>query len=48
MPPKNTSMVIDLDAKFAHKFHKVTEFCAPPPFINIAKTYPSPEKKTKW
>lgn len=34
-------LVIDLEAKFGKRFHNVTEFPKPPPFLNIQKIYPS-------
>lgn len=34
-------MEIDLEAKYSFYFHKVTEFPAPTPFLNVAKAYPS-------
>lgn len=34
-------VVIDLEAKFGKRFHNVTEFSKPPPFLNIQKIYPS-------
>lgn len=34
-------LVIDLEAKFGKRFHNVTEFSKPPPFLNIEKMYPS-------
>lgn len=34
-------LVIDLEAKFGKRFHNVTEFSKPPPFLNIQKMYPS-------
>lgn len=34
-------MEIDLEAKYSFYFHKVTEFPAPNPFLNVAKAYPS-------
>lgn len=33
--------IIDLDAKFGHSFHNVTEFPAPSPFTRFEKSYPS-------
>ncbi|XP_031640172.1 verprolin isoform X2 [Contarinia nasturtii] len=33
--------VIDLEAKFGHTFHNVTEFPAPQPFTKFEKSYPS-------
>lgn len=33
--------LIDLDAKFGHSFHNVTEFPAPSPFTRFEKSYPS-------
>lgn len=36
-----TRFVIDLDAKFGHSFHNVTEFPAPSPFTRFEKSYPS-------
>lgn len=37
--PKSTRTMnltaVDLDAKFSHKFHNVTEFPAPQPFQNL-------------
>lgn len=34
-------LVVDLENKFAKRFHNVTEFPKPPPFLNIPKSYPS-------
>ncbi|EDW33621.1 GL11837 [Drosophila persimilis] len=34
-------LVIDLETKFGKRFHNVTEFPKPPPFLNIQKIYPS-------
>lgn len=34
-------LVIDLETKFGKRFHNVTEFPKPPPFLNIPKIYPS-------
>lgn len=33
-------LVIDLESKFGKRFHNVTEFPKPPPFVNIQKVYP--------
>ncbi|GAB0096113.1 hypothetical protein DMENIID0001_115820 [Sergentomyia squamirostris] len=37
----NGRLVIDLEARFATRFHSVTEFSKPPPFTNMPKVYPS-------
>lgn len=42
----SNKMVIDIEAKFGHLFHNVTEFPSPPPFTNVPKTYPSRSNKT--
>jgi len=34
-------LVNDLETKFGKRFHNVTEFPKPPPFLNIQKVYPS-------
>ncbi|XP_037941556.1 uncharacterized protein PB18E9.04c-like, partial [Teleopsis dalmanni] len=34
-------LVVDLEAKFGKRFHNVTEFPKPPPFLNVQKIYPS-------
>ncbi|ALC42793.1 Vrp1, partial [Drosophila busckii] len=34
-------LVIDLEAKFGKRFHNVTEFPKPPPYLSIQKVYPS-------
>lgn len=36
-----TRIIVDLDAKFGHTFHNVTEFPAPSPFTKFEKSYPS-------
>lgn len=38
MPPMQE---IDLESKYSFYFHKVTEFPAPIPFLNVAKSFPS-------
>lgn len=40
-PAAAALMEIDLEAKYSFYFHKVTEFPAPTPFLNVAKAYPS-------
>lgn len=40
-----TRFVMDLDAKFGHSFHNVTEFPAPSPFTKFEKSYPSRNMK---
>lgn len=37
----NNQKTIDIDAKFGHLFHNVTEFPPPSPFTNLPKSYPS-------
>ncbi|XP_055705145.1 WAS/WASL-interacting protein family member 1 isoform X3 [Phlebotomus papatasi] len=37
----NGRLVIDLEARFAMRFHNVTEFPKPPPFVNSPKMYAS-------
>lgn len=32
-------LVIDLESKYGKRFHNVTEFPKPPPFLNMSKTY---------
>lgn len=39
MPPPLRE--IDLEANYSFYFRKVTEFPAPPPFLNVSKVYPS-------
>lgn len=39
MPPPLKE--IDLESNYSLYFHKVTEFPAPIPFLNVAKTFPS-------
>lgn len=40
-----TRFVVDLDSKFGHSFHNVTEFPAPSPFTKFEKSYPSRNMK---
>lgn len=40
-----TRFVVDLDSKFGHAFHNVTEFPAPSPFTKFEKSYPSRNMK---
>lgn len=39
-------VIIDLEAKFSHLFHNVTEFPPPPPFTNLPKSYQSTKATT--
>lgn len=38
-------ITVDLEAKFGHLFHNVTEFPPPSPFTNLPKSYPSRNAK---
>lgn len=40
-----TRFVMDLEAKFGHSFHNVTEFPPPQPFTKFEKSYPSQNMK---
>lgn len=40
-----TRFVMDLETKFGHSFHNVTEFPAPSPFTKFEKSYPSRNMK---
>lgn len=39
-------ITVDLETKFGHMFHNVTEFPPPSPFTNLPKSYPSRNAKT--
>lgn len=43
---RSTSRYVEIDAKFSHLFHNVTEFPPPSPFTNLPKMYPSRNIKT--
>lgn len=36
-----TRLVVDIESRFSYRFHNVSEFPAPRPFMNIDKSYPS-------
>lgn len=38
---RTIAQTIDIEAKFSHLFHNVTEFPPPAPFTNLPKSYPS-------
>lgn len=47
VPNSVNRIIVDLEAKFANRFHNVTDFSKPAPFLNCDKHYPSRNTRAK-